>query len=116
MRRFFLNTVDSVTARITASGTVAWYLTDRLGSVNILTDNTGAVIDRIEYDGYGNILSESNSANSDRYLWTGREFDRVTGLQYNRATVLRPDDGAVDDRGSDRVRGGGHEPVSVRRE
>ena len=32
-RRLFLDTVDSVTARISASGTVAWYLLDRLGSI-----------------------------------------------------------------------------------
>ncbi len=36
-RRLFLSTVDSVTAREIASGIVAWYLTDRLGSVRVLT-------------------------------------------------------------------------------
>jgi RHS repeat-associated protein len=82
-----------VAARITASGTVAWYLTDRLGSVRVLTDSTGAVIDLINYDGFGNIISESNAANSDRYLFTGREFDRVTGLQYNRARYYDPTTG-----------------------
>ena len=92
MRRLFLNTVDAPVARISASGTVAWYLTDRLGSVRVLTDPLGAVIDRINYDGFGNIISETDPANSDRYLWTGREFDRITGLQYNRAgiTTQRP--------------------------
>jgi RHS repeat-associated protein len=93
VRRLFLDAVDSVTARITASGTAAWYLGDRLGSVNVLTDSTGTVIDRITYDGYGNILSESNPAASDRYLWTGREFDRMTGLQYNRARYYDPTTG-----------------------
>jgi len=90
MRRLFLNTVDSVTARITASGTVAWYLADRQGSVRVLVDSTGAVIDRINFDGFGNIISESNAAESDRYLYTGREFDRATGLQYNRARYYDP--------------------------
>jgi RHS repeat-associated protein len=93
MRRVFLGTVDSVAARISASGTVAWYLVDRLGSVNVLTDSTGAVIDRILFDGYGNILSQTNPAASDRYLFTGREFDRVTGLQYNRARYYDPTTG-----------------------
>ena len=90
MRRLFLDGVDSVTARISASGTVAWYLTDRLGSVRVLTDATGDVIDRITYDGFGNIIAETNPSASDRYLWTGREFDRVTGLQYNRARYYNP--------------------------
>jgi RHS repeat-associated protein len=93
VRRIFLNTVDSVTARISASGTVAWYLPDRLGSINVITDATGDVIDRITYDGYGNILSETNPSASDRYLFTGREFDRVTGLEYNRARYYDPTTG-----------------------
>jgi len=92
-RRLFLNTVNSVTARITASGTVAWYLTDRLGSVRVLTDNTGSVIDEINYDAYGNILTQTNPAASDRYLWTGEQFDAVTGLQYNRARYYDPTTG-----------------------
>ncbi|MGA7496562.1 MAG: RHS repeat-associated core domain-containing protein [Isosphaeraceae bacterium] len=89
-RRLFLNTVNSVTARITASGTVAWYLTDRLGSVRVLTDNTGSVIDEINYDAYGNILTQTNPSASDRYLWTGEQFDAVTGLQYNQARYYDP--------------------------
>jgi RHS repeat-associated protein len=93
MRRLFLTTVDSVTARITASGTVAWYLTDRLGSVRVLTDATGAGIDIINHDGFGDVISESSAASSDRYLFTGREFDRVTGLQYNRARYYDPTTG-----------------------
>ena len=90
MRRIFLNAVDEVIARISASGNAAWYLTDRLGSVRAIVSSTGAIIDRINYDGFGNIISESNAASSDRYLWTGREFDRVTGLQYNRARYYDP--------------------------
>jgi RHS repeat-associated protein len=92
-RRLFLNAVDAVIARISASGTVAWYLTDRLGSVRALVDSTGAVIDRINYDGFGNIISESEPAESDRYLWTGNQFDRVTGLQYNFARYYDPTTG-----------------------
>src|SRR6185437_6822021 len=32
-RRLYLDAVDEVVARIGSNGTVAWYLTDRLGSV-----------------------------------------------------------------------------------
>ncbi len=59
----------------------------------MITDATGVVIDRITYDGYGNIIAETNPSASDRYLWTGREFDRVTGLQYNRARYYDPTTG-----------------------
>src|SRR5262249_50521564 len=39
------------------------------------------------------IIGETNSSASDRYLFTGREFDRVTGLQYNRARYYDPTTG-----------------------
>ena len=78
-------------ARISTSGGIAaWYLTDRLGSVRDLTDATGAVQDTITYDGYGNVLSETNPSFGDRYKFTAREFDSATGLQYNRARYYDP--------------------------
>jgi RHS repeat-associated protein len=35
-------------------------------------------------------LSNTNSSFTDRYQYTGREFDSVTGLQYNRARYYDP--------------------------
>jgi RHS repeat-associated protein len=77
--------VDQLFARIGADGTVAWYLTDRLGSVRGITDASGVMQDQITYDGFGNVILESNPTFGDRYKYTGREFDSETGLQYNRA-------------------------------
>jgi hypothetical protein len=37
-------------AQIDAKGNVSWYLTDHLGSVRLITDNSAAVIDHIDYD------------------------------------------------------------------
>ena len=67
--------IDQLIARIAAGGTAAWYLTDRLGSVRDITDNTGAVIDHLNYDGFGNVTSETEPWNGDRFKWTGREFE-----------------------------------------
>src|SRR6516165_252074 len=78
MRRLYLDTVDSVFARISSAGTAAWYLPDRLDSVRDITDNTGTVIDHIDYDGFGNVTNETQSANGDRYKWTARESDSET--------------------------------------
>ena len=80
--------IDQVFARIEddAGGDLAyWLLTDRQGSVREVVDNSGDVVDSIDYDGYGNISSETASAYRGRYAWTGRELDVETGLQYNRA-------------------------------
>jgi RHS repeat-associated protein len=84
-RRLSLGVVDQVFARIGAGGGAAWYLTDRLNSIRAVTDATGALQDRITYDAFGNVLTETNPAFGDRYKYTGREFDSATGLQYNRA-------------------------------
>jgi RHS repeat-associated protein len=85
--------MDQVFARIGANGAAAWYLTDRLGSVRDVTDAAGAVQDHIDYDGFGNVPTETNPAFGDRYKYTGREFDGDTGLQYNRARYYDPKTG-----------------------
>ena len=84
--------VDQVFARVAADGTAAWLLTDRQGSVRDVTSNTGLLKDTIGYDGYGNVTSESDSAWTGRYTYTGRERDTVTGLYYYRERYL---DGAT---------------------
>jgi RHS repeat-associated protein len=79
-RRIFGDQVDQVLARITGS-TVSWYLTDRLGSIREIANNTtGAFIDEVTYGGFGNIESETTPANGDRYKYTGREFFVEIGL------------------------------------
>ena len=85
--------VDQVVARMTPDGSVGWYLTDRLGSVQVITDGSGAVIDQIQYDAYGNIVSESNPSAGDRYKWDGYQFDVTTGLYFVGARVYNPGSG-----------------------
>jgi RHS repeat-associated protein len=70
------------------SGTsVSYFLADHLGSTNGLADNTGAVTASNSYDSFGN---PSNGAFPSRYGFTGREFDKFTGLQYSRARFYDP--------------------------
>ena len=77
--------VDQVLAQDDGNRHVLWMLTDHLGTVADLVDNTGAVVNHIKYDSYGNVVSQSNPAFSSRYRYTGREFDKDTGLHYYRA-------------------------------
>src|SRR5262249_39741758 len=77
-RRLYLDAVDSVFARVSSGGTAAWYLPDRLGSIRDMADNTGALQDHIDYDGYGKVTSESSSSFGDREKYTGRELDTET--------------------------------------
>jgi RHS repeat-associated protein len=83
--------VDQLFARLAAnSSQVLWELTDRQGSVRVVLDSTGTIQDRLTDDGYGNITSELNATNRGWYTWTGRMYDAVTGLQYNRARWYDP--------------------------
>ena len=82
--------IDQLFARI-GSGGAGWFLPDRLGSVRDITDANWAVQDHLNYDGFGNVTSESNSTVGGRYKYTAREFDSATGLQYNRGRYYLPD-------------------------
>src|SRR6266849_1881547 len=50
-----------------------------------LVDARGNLQDTMTYDGFGNLLTESNATFGDRYKYTGRQLDAETNLQYNRA-------------------------------
>jgi RHS repeat-associated protein len=76
--------VDAVMAQDSPTGMV-WSLSDRLGSVNLLTDAGGVVVDKRTFDSFGRVLSESNPGVKFRYGYTGREQDVETGLDYYRA-------------------------------
>jgi RHS repeat-associated protein len=88
-RRLYGDGVDQVVARLQYSTTVsvAWYLTDREGSVRDLMDNNGAPLGRQAFDGFGQVLG---TPLPDRYGYTGRERDEYTGLQYNLARWYDP--------------------------
>jgi RHS repeat-associated protein len=77
--------VDALGARESSTGTVAWYGTDNQGSVRDILSASGTDMDRISYSGYGKVLSESNSANGDRYKYTGAEYQTDTLFTLNEA-------------------------------
>jgi len=62
-----------------------WTLVDHLGTVRDLFSNDEVVLNRITYDSFGNVVSQTDAAFSTRYLFTGREFDSEIGLFYYRA-------------------------------
>jgi RHS repeat-associated protein len=68
------------------------YHADHQGSVRWMSDAAGAVANEYDYDSYGrpNIISE---AITQPFLYTGREYDRATGLYYYRARYYDPETG-----------------------
>jgi hypothetical protein len=72
--------VDELFARTNSSGATAWYLTDELGSVTDVVSSSGTDLDHIVYDPFGNIVTETNASNGDRFMFAGMEGTE-TGTQ-----------------------------------
>ncbi|MGL5939939.1 MAG: RHS repeat-associated core domain-containing protein [Waterburya sp.] len=60
-------------------------MTDNQGSVKVLMDNQGNVVNQITYDAFGNVTVETNADVNFRFNYTGRELDPETGLYYYRS-------------------------------
>lgn len=69
-----------------------YYHADGLGSIIALTDNSGKVVQTYEYDSLGNLKDQKNRVKQP-FTYTGREWDRETGLYYYRARYFDPMDG-----------------------
>jgi RHS repeat-associated protein len=52
-----------------------------------VTNGDGAPLTTITYDAWGEVLNNSTSAQSDRYLYSAREWEDVMGLWYHRARM-----------------------------
>jgi RHS repeat-associated protein len=86
--------VDAVLARESAGGTIAWYLPDRLGTIRDLINNSGSVIDHVDYSAFGTVLDESSPTSGDRMMgFAGMERDTVTGLNLAVNRVQDPGTG-----------------------
>jgi RHS repeat-associated protein len=83
--------IDEPLARIEADGTVRYYHADALGSVTALTDSSGAVQTRYNYESFGKTemtLDDGHGA-LNPFRYTGRELDE-TGDYYYRARYYDP--------------------------
>ncbi|MCF7855314.1 MAG: hypothetical protein K9N51_10995 [Candidatus Pacebacteria bacterium] len=85
-----------------ATETNTYYaLTDHLGTIHALADDTGAVAEAYRYDAFGNVLGvfDGNgrpllgSALGNRFLFHGREYSWTTGLYNFRARWYDPTTG-----------------------
>jgi RHS repeat-associated protein len=93
MRYLYGPAVDMTLARRNASGTVAWHLTDHLGSVHDVVTTNGATIDHVTYSAFGGIIAETSSSNGDRFKFTGHKFDSDSGQYQARARSYDPQSG-----------------------
>ena len=80
--------VDEKLRQSTANGPL-YFLQDHLGSTAALLDATGGVVERMQYEAFG----QSAGSTITRYGYTGRERDDLTGLLYYRARWYDPQQG-----------------------
>lgn len=59
-----------------------WHLVDRMQNVRQLADASGSVVSEIDYTAFGEILSISNPAATDRFLWAGRDYEPVGSFYF----------------------------------
>ena len=74
------------------NGQTYYYHADGLGSIVALTNSTQSVMQRYTYDAYG-VPKPTNAEFENPYLFTGREWDRETGLYYYRGRYYDPMEG-----------------------
>ena len=83
-----------VLSRQTSSGTVSWYLSDRLGTDGKLIDNSGNILDHVDFSAFGVVLGETNPSVGDRMMgYAGLERDSITGLNLAVMRIQNPGTG-----------------------
>jgi RHS repeat-associated protein len=87
------NALSQFYGQVNASGNVQWFLTDNIHSIRQVVSANGTVLDAITYDPYGNILSQTNSANAPRFLYAGGAYDTLTGYDQFGRRYYSPADG-----------------------
>ncbi len=65
---------------MTKGGTTYYLAYDQVGSLRAVADSTGNIVKRIDYDSFGNIISDTNPTFSVPFGFAGGLHDRDTGL------------------------------------
>jgi len=78
-RRLYGPGDENPVVRISAGGTVVWYLLDYQNSVIGMVSATGASLGTVTYDGFGNVTQNTLGNYADLYMFQGAYTDASTG-------------------------------------
>ncbi|CAA0121101.1 tRNA(Glu)-specific nuclease WapA [Halioglobus japonicus] len=71
------------------SGASSFYHYDGLGSTRLLSDDLGDIADEVDYEAFGNVLTQ-NGSTENNYLFAGEQLDSTTNNYYLRARYYDP--------------------------
>ena len=77
-------------AKRESAGTPKYYHYDGSGNVRAITDATGAVVERYDYDAFGSLRSTAPSGSPNDRRFSGEQNDAETGLVFLRARYYDP--------------------------
>jgi RHS repeat-associated protein len=80
LRQRFQYADDRMPFAMTMGGTTYYLVYDQVGSLRLVVDSGGTIVKRIDYDTFGNILSDSNPGFTVPFGFAGGLHDRDTGL------------------------------------
>jgi RHS repeat-associated protein len=69
-----------VPAAMVKNGVMYYLVYDPVGSLRVIADTGGHAVKRIDYDAYGNVISESNPSFATPFGFAGGLYDSDTGL------------------------------------
>ena len=76
----------------TRGNDTSYYLADGQHSIRALVDETGTLTDTYDYTAFGELYAQTGTT-PNNYLYTGQQYDEVTGLYSLRARYYDPSDG-----------------------
>ncbi len=92
VQRAYVMNGGSVVAQLNPNGNFYWLHLDHLGSGRKMTDSSGNMTYRAEFDPYGKLLYEwSSPSNLNTKKFTGYERDAATNLDYAQARMYASD-------------------------
>jgi len=71
---------DRMPVAVTTEGATYYLTYDQVGSLRAVADSVGVVVKRIDYDSFGNVITDTNPAFSIRFGFAGGLYDWDTGL------------------------------------
>ena len=85
----YIRTHELLASDAESARTCYHYASDEIGSITHVTDEKGNLLNHYEYDAWGNLTTEEEQI-SNRFKYTGEQFDAITQQYYLRARFYNP--------------------------